>query len=190
MSDRANIFGVELLRTGRWLRHNNWPWTCNERCISDLVDAGQDSRLMGPVVKRAVSRHRSAFDHRPMDEGRPAYGRVENLRASDSGQQLLGDLIDIPSSLPEGGWVLEVLLDVSLRSGKTYRAVLTALSARDDAERRFDLGRVEPIDAHARLPVAPSVPASSTDMPDEFAAVSAVPGIGRRAVLFPSWRAT
>lgn len=114
--------GVELAKAGTW-NTSTGKWTCTRAQIADAVRAGH--RFRPPIVK--PGHVDSRFD------GEPALGRVLNLRASDDGDTLLGDL-EIPDWLDEQLHVayphrsVEADLGVETADGERYAAVVTGLA--------------------------------------------------------------
>lgn len=125
MTDLRTISGVELMRVGAW-DCSTGPWTCTPEHIAEAVRAGHDVSLTTPVVKLGHTD--------PRFDGTPAFGQVQNLRASADGQVLLGDLVnvpawladDMPSSYPNRS--IEGLHNLTAGSGFTYGFALTGLA--------------------------------------------------------------
>jgi len=133
---RITIPGVELVKAGTWGGH---PLTeeakarsekdggiqVTAKMIADMAAAGSDSEIDEAPVK--LGHFDARFD------GEPAPGWVTNLRVSDDGETLLGDITDVPVGiypLLKTGYKrrsVEMQFDKSTGSGE-YSAVLTGLA--------------------------------------------------------------
>lgn len=125
MTDLATVEGVELAAVGT---HEcmTGNWDCTEQDITDAVAASAEPDWRAPVIKLGHTD--------PRFDGQPAVGTIRNLRASDDGQRLIGDLTDMPrwladvmhSAYPSRS--VEGLKKDIAASGRAYSFRLTALA--------------------------------------------------------------
>ncbi|MCK7661299.1 hypothetical protein [Corynebacterium antarcticum] len=115
---------VELVRAGTW-RASTGPITITGDDLAAAV-AFQDSDLFRiPRVK---------IGHVDDQPGQPACGFVDRLRLSDSGDVLIGDLVDVPEDLakrmptqfPERS--IEAVTDYHDESGTRHSLVILAVA--------------------------------------------------------------
>jgi len=125
MTELATVEGVELAAVGT---HDcmTGTWDCTPQDITDAVAASQEPDWRAPVIKLGHTD--------PRFDGQPAVGTIRNLRASDDGTRLIGDLTDMPK------WLVDVMHSAypsrsveGLRkdiaaSGRAYSFRLTALA--------------------------------------------------------------
>lgn len=88
--------GVELARVGTWPAATG-PWTASTQDFASAIAA-----TACPAVRRPYVRI-GHFDGRFRGDGEPALGWVENLRLTDGGNTLVGDVVGMP------GWLDGVL---------------------------------------------------------------------------------
>lgn len=122
---RATVKGVELVKAGRW-QGLTGPVELTTEDLADAVAAARD-----PEVDHAALK----LGHvDPRFDGQPAAGWVENLRLSEDGRTMLGDLVDMPTKLAAimptayRRRSVELRREVTTPSGKKYRAVLSGLA--------------------------------------------------------------
>ncbi len=126
---------VELVKVGKWAASRG-DGTVTPEDIAAMAAAANDPLADRVPIKlgHSDSRFQDADGNPPDDgDGNPAYGRVENIRASEDGTALLGDLVAMPSLLADVAD--SAYPDRSVEfvpgkriGGKTYRAVLTGLA--------------------------------------------------------------
>jgi hypothetical protein len=111
-----------------------------EHLVDMMVAANQDPLIRAPRVKFGHTRLqptddglRDLGDHDPHWNGAPAFGTVRDLRLTNDGGKLVGDLVEVPDwlavALPSA-WPsrsCEWVWDVETEGGKRYSAVLTAV---------------------------------------------------------------
>lgn len=135
--ERVTIPGVELVRVGTW---GGRPLSddAKERAEKDdgikfdaaLIQAMSDA-ANDPEVDLAPIKF-GHFD--PRFDGEPAPGWIKNVRVSEGGDVLLGDIVDVPKKiypLLRDGFKrrsIEFDYDVETPGGKTYAAALTAVA--------------------------------------------------------------
>jgi hypothetical protein len=138
----TTVPAVELVTMGM-----DWPASTGplsltlEHLVDMMVAANDDPHVRAPRVKLGHSRLqpaedglRSLGDHDPTWDGDPAFGTVANLRLTNDGAVLLGDLIEVPDWLADAipsAWPnrsCELVWDYVTEAGKRYSAVLTACS--------------------------------------------------------------
>lgn len=131
----GTFLGVELVRVGDWpASQGNGKVTAED--IASMVAASTHPMANRIPIKigHTDSRFQDANGNPPEDQdGNPAYGRVENLRASDDGLTLIGDLVHVPPQLAEAMPSMYPDRSVEYLPGKrlgekVHRAVLTALA--------------------------------------------------------------
>ncbi len=129
MAALVTIPGVELCRVGHW-EASTGPWDCTAEQIAAAVDAQHDPTFGGPAVLKLGHFGFGAGE----SDADPGIGRIKNLRASDDGQILLGDLVGVPAPLAEimtsayPARSVEAALEVTTKSGRYYAMVLTGLA--------------------------------------------------------------
>jgi hypothetical protein len=137
---------VELITVGIEWPANPVPVTLTlEHLVDAMVAANSDPLIRAPRIKLGHSRLqpdedglRELGDHDPFWDGTPAFGTVRNLRLTNDGAKLVGDLHEVPDWLgaPETGAIwsawpnrsCEWVWDVETEGGKRYSMVLTAVS--------------------------------------------------------------
>jgi hypothetical protein len=127
--------GVELCAVGNW-NASKGDGTLTPEDIAAMAAAARDPFADKVPIKigHTDSRFQDAYGNPPEDQdGHPAYGWVENIRASDDGRTLYGDYVGVPAKLAEvipsafRGRSVEFVPGKRL-GGKVYRAVLTGLA--------------------------------------------------------------
>lgn len=122
------IEGVELLKAGTWPAITG-PVTVTAADLADAVAASND-----PEVDRAPLKLGHTGVLSTLGDSTPGLGWATNLRVSDDGQTLLGDLTDIPAALEtpiKAGFKTrsaELAWGVKTVGGKTYRMVMDGLA--------------------------------------------------------------
>ena len=116
--------GVEIARTGKW-QASTGEWTCTRSQLAAAVRAQHHTAFRTPVVKPG---HKD-----PGWDGGPALGQVTNLRTTDDGNVLLGDLVipewldtAMPSAYPSRS--VEALLAATTPDGESFEMVVTGLA--------------------------------------------------------------
>lgn len=119
------IPNVEIARVGTW-QTSTGTWVCTPADIQDAVRAAADPTFRTPVIKLGHTD--------PRFDGEPAFGVIKNLRASDDGQVLLGDLTGVPAWLAERMPTsyptrsIEATMDVTTPQGVRYGMVVSAVA--------------------------------------------------------------
>jgi hypothetical protein len=123
----TTVPAVEIARVGTW-HTSTGDWDCTPSQIEDAVRAQHDPSFAPPIVKLGHT------DPRFNGDGEPALGTIRNLRASEDGQALIGDLTDVPEWLAEvmaGAYPrrsVEAELAVITPDGQAYAMVTTGLA--------------------------------------------------------------
>jgi hypothetical protein len=129
----TTIPDVQILAVGSWDAHtpDGRKATVTTEDIAAMVAAARDGHVRPAIVKLG---HDST-----LNDGAPALGRVENLRASDDGMTLIGDLVGVPTWLADiaasayprrsAEWVQGYTTD----TGRQFDSVLTAISLLGEA---------------------------------------------------------
>jgi hypothetical protein len=126
----TTIVGVELCRVGTW-HASTGTWNCTAAQLASAVQAASDPAFRPAVVK--IGHDDPRFNDAKGD-GEPAIGRVVNLRLSEDGQVLIGDLEGVPAWLAEiiqsafPSRSIEANLGVETADGNVYPMVLTGLA--------------------------------------------------------------
>lgn len=125
MVDTRTIRGVELVKVGSW-QTSTGDWHVTAEHLAAAVEAHHAEVLRKPVLK--IGHTDPRFD------GGPALGYVDNLRVTDGGTTLVGDLVDVPGPvaklLPRAypDRSVEALIDYVDADGRTWPLVLTGLA--------------------------------------------------------------
>lgn len=133
---------VELVTVGiEWPAASGPNTVTLEHLVDMMVAANHDPLVRRPRVKLGHSRLqpdvdglRGLGDHDPFWDGAPAFGTVRDLRLSNSGAVLIGDLHEVPDWLAHAipsAWPnrsCEWRWDITTEGGKRYSAVLTAVA--------------------------------------------------------------
>lgn len=135
--DLVTVPNVHLCSAGRWEvavgpevdpATGHPIWTVTPEQLASIVAAAEDPAIRTPIVKLG---HQDQLTEIEM----PAVGRIENLRTSDDGLDLYGDLVGVPRWLAEivasayPSRSVEVSFDYAASgTDRTHEAVLTALS--------------------------------------------------------------
>lgn len=121
----VTIPNVELVKTGHW-ELSSGPFDCTAEDLMAAVAAQDDPAIRAPILKLGH------ID--PRFDGEPAIGRVTNMRVSEDGQTLLGDIEGVPAWIADvmpSAWPsrsFEGYQDYSTGNGTNHRFVLTALA--------------------------------------------------------------
>lgn len=91
-TELRTIPGVELVKTGSW-DISTGKWNVTRELIAATKASHEDSAIPRPIVKIGHTDER--FD------GEPALGWIENLRITDGGDTLVGDLAGVPAWLSD-----------------------------------------------------------------------------------------
>ena len=125
MVNLVTVPDVELMRTGKW-DLSTGEWECTDKEITAAIDAHDKGLLRKPVIR---------IGHNdPRFSGDPAVGWIDNLRASDDGQALIGDMVGVPEWLAEilpsayPSRSIEGLYDYTAPDGSSHDFVLTGLA--------------------------------------------------------------
>lgn len=117
--------GIELLKVGRWgARTGEFAPTPAD--LAAAVEAHHAGILRKPVVHLGHDG--------PMGDGAPALGYLDNLRTTDGGQTLVGDLVNLPARVADlipHAWPdrsIEALLGYEDPDGTVWPLVLTGLA--------------------------------------------------------------
>ncbi|MDV3219763.1 hypothetical protein LE977_25730, partial [Mycobacterium avium] len=81
MVNLVTVPGVELMRVGKW-NLSTGEWECTTKEIAAAIDAHDKGLLRKPVIRLG--------HNDPRFSGDPAVGWLDNLRASEDGQALIG----------------------------------------------------------------------------------------------------
>lgn len=147
MTDYLTVPGVELVTAGiEWPGSGgNNPDGTSTITLEHLVDfmvAGNDDPLIRPPRVKLGHSHlqptedgfTTLGDHDPYWDGVPIFGTVRNMRLSEGGGRLIGDLVEVPDWLVDAmpsAWPsrsIEWRWDVETEGGRRYSVVLTAVS--------------------------------------------------------------
>lgn len=140
--DYTVVENVELITAGIEWPAMPTPVTITlEHLVDAMVAANDDPHIRPPRVKLGHSRLqpsddglRDLGDHDPYWDGAPAFGTVRDLRLTNDGARLVGNLHEVPEWMADAipsAWPsrsCEWVWDVSTEGGKHYTLVLTAVS--------------------------------------------------------------
>jgi hypothetical protein len=121
----VTVPGVELMRVGKW-NLSTGEWECTTKEIAAAIDAHDKGLLRKPVIRLG--------HNDPRFSGDPAVGWLDNLRASEDGQALIGDMVGVPEWLAEilpsayPSRSIEGLYDYTAPDGSEHEFVLTGLA--------------------------------------------------------------
>jgi hypothetical protein len=141
VSDYVTVPDVELITVGiEWPAQPEPVTLTLEHLVDAMVAANDDPLIRAPRVKLGHSRLqpdtdglRDLGDHDPFWDGEPAFGTARNLRLTNDGAKLVGDLVEVPTWLAAAipsAWPnrsCEWVWDVETEAGKRYSLVLTAV---------------------------------------------------------------
>lgn len=125
MVNLVTVPGIELMRTGKW-NLSTGEWECTDKEIAAAIDAHDKGLLRKPVIRLG--------HNDPRFSGDPAVGWLDNLRASEDGQALIGDMVGVPEWLAEilpsayPSRSIEGLYDYTAPDGSEHDFVLTGLA--------------------------------------------------------------
>ncbi|KDP08535.1 hypothetical protein MAV101_04125 [Mycobacterium avium subsp. hominissuis 101] len=125
MVNLVTVPGVELMRVGKW-NLSTGEWECTEKEIAAAIEAHEKGILRKPVIRLG--------HNDPRFSGDPAVGWLDNLRASEDGQALIGDMVGVPEWLAEilpsayPSRSIEGLYDYTAPDGSEHEFVLTGLA--------------------------------------------------------------
>lgn len=123
---------MPVVATGIEYKLSSGPHTFTESELQDAIKAQSDIAIKAPRLKLG---HKSKTNELFLTGDEPAFGRVENLRLSENGQEIIGDYAGMPE------WLATVMptayparsvdasLDVETVTGKQYSMVITDVSA-------------------------------------------------------------
>jgi hypothetical protein len=125
MPDLRTIRDVELVKVGTW-QISTGDWTVTADDLAAAIAAHKAAVLRKPVVKLGHDG--------PMRDAAPALGYLDNLRLTDSGNTLVGDMVNVPAAvaklLPHAypDRSVEAVIDYEAPDGTTWPLVLTAVA--------------------------------------------------------------
>ena len=125
MVNLVTVPGVELMKVGKW-NLSTGEWECTPTEIQAAIDAHQADVLRKPVIR--LGHNDSRFS------GEPAVGYLDNLRSSEDGQTLLGDMVGVPQWLADimpsayPSRSIEGLYDYTAPDGSEHEFVMTGLA--------------------------------------------------------------
>lgn len=125
MVNLVTVRDIELMRAGKW-NLSTGEWECTSKEIEAAIDAHNKGLLRKPVIRLG--------HNDPRFTGDPAVGWLDNLRASDDGQALIGDMVGVPEWIAEilpsayPSRSIEGLYDYTAPDGSEHEFVLTGLA--------------------------------------------------------------
>lgn len=131
----VDVPNVPLVKVGTW-NGSTGAKSITQQDLVDMAEAAASGDLDDAVIKKG---HNDPRMMNPMWDGEPAYGQVKNLRITDGGATLMGDLQHVPKDLAESmpsaypRRSVEIAWNVRLKDAlgkvqKTYRAALSGLA--------------------------------------------------------------
>jgi hypothetical protein len=136
MTDLITIEQVPIARVGDWPAAGG-SGVIEASDIASMVAASHDPEIQAAGPIRGWLGHNGAMNEwgepvarDPLNTADPAIGTVQNLTASDDGQTLLADLVDIPEIVavfwPQRS--IETVHGVVTSNGTRYQTVLTGMA--------------------------------------------------------------
>lgn len=125
MADVRTVRNVELLKVGTWDGLTG-AFTVTAEHLAAAVEAHEAGVLRKPPLK--IGHDDPRFD------GGPALGYVDNLRLTDGGTTLVGDLVNVPGAVAKllpyayTDRSIEAIFDYRDGHGHTWPFMLTALA--------------------------------------------------------------
>jgi hypothetical protein len=125
-AETVTLTGLELCKLGTW-NASTGVTQITADVFASILAAANDPDVDGAAVK--IGHVDARFD-----DGEPALGWVANLRVSDDGTTLVGDLVDVPAALADvipkafKRRSVEIAWNVKTAAGTTYRAALCGLA--------------------------------------------------------------
>lgn len=122
----VTVPNVELIEVGEDWETSTGVFTFDEDDLISCIASQDDPAVRTPVLKLGH------ID--PRFDGQPTFGRIENMRLSDNGQTLFGDIVGVPF------WLAEIMatayprrsfegaVQAKTRTGNTWPLTITALS--------------------------------------------------------------
>lgn len=121
----VTVPNVHLCSVGTW-ECSTGIFRCTPEILAAVVDAQEDPGVRTPIIKLGHTD--------PRFDGEPSVGRIANLRTSDDGMDLFGDLVGVPAWLAEimgsafPDRSVEIWEDYTGATGHEHVAALTALA--------------------------------------------------------------
>lgn len=181
----TTIPNVELLEVGEDWETSTGTFTWDVADLQAAIESQADPGIRTPIVKLGHTD--------PRFDGQPSIGRIENLRTTNNGQTLVGDLVGVPvwlakvmgSAFPRRS--IEGWMEFTSRTGNTWPFVLTGVALLGAAYPAIDT--LEDIKAIWGEDPPTLVPAS--DVPEVIASAATPRGTRIVAVRrddVPTWR--
>jgi Mu-like prophage I protein len=130
MVNLKTVKGRELLKVGKWQVHKGGEFNVTPKLIQDAISAHEAGVLRKPTIRLG----HGGGDDDERSTGDPAVGWVDNVRASEDGTTLYGDLIGVPQWLADNmpsaypSLSIEGMYDYTAPDGTTHDFVLTGLA--------------------------------------------------------------
>lgn len=124
MADLVTVPNRELMKVGKWSVYKGGEFNVTPELIQSAISAHNAGILRKPVIR---------LGHEDPETGDPAVGWVDNVRASDDGQTLYGDLVGVPRKLADimpsayPSLSIEGMHGYMASDGTTHDFVLTGL---------------------------------------------------------------
>ena len=97
----VNVPDIPIVGTGTYpLASGTTTFAAED--LADAVRAAQDPTVPAPRIK--IGHNDARFDQAIASgelDGEPAFGTVQNMRLSPNGQEIIGDLVDVPAWLAD-----------------------------------------------------------------------------------------
>jgi hypothetical protein len=126
MVNLKSIKNRELMKVGKWDVHKGGEFNVTPELIKAAISAHESGVLRKPAIRLGHGDERFT--------GSPAMGWVDNVRASEDGTVLYGDLLGVPEWLADNmpsaypSVSIEGLYDYTASDGTTHDFVLTGLA--------------------------------------------------------------
>lgn len=155
----VTVPNVELLEVGEEWETSTGSFSFTMEDLASCITSQEDPSLRTPVVK---------LGHvDPRFDGQPSLGRINNLRLTNNGQTLVGDLVAMPLWLAQVMYTayprrsIEGQMAFTTRTGNTWPMILTGVALLGDAYPAIDT--LEDIQALWGATPPPLFPAEDVD---------------------------
>lgn len=126
MVNLVTVKDRELMKVGKWAVHSGGDFNVTPDLIKSALSAHESGVLRKPTIRLG--------HNDPRFTGDPAVGWVDNVRASEDGTTLLGDLVGVPKWLADNmpsaypSLSIEGMYDYTAPDGSSHDFILTGLA--------------------------------------------------------------
>lgn len=125
MPESRTVRDVELVKVGTWNTMTG-TWEVTPADLRSILAADHAGALRKPIVKLGHTD--------PRFDGEPALGHIDNMRLTDGGNTLVGDLRGVPAWLADAmptaypDRSVEVVVDYKAADGRQWPLALTGVA--------------------------------------------------------------